>query len=209
MLLLATAATAGAQIGRRGPMLAEPRQWVGVALAFGNPGQVVDGSSGSTWNFGSATSFRLSGERTLANDITVGLAVSNASAPLRYTGTTATSACLGGCEATASFTQLLVTGRAGRYAYAGFQSSIEVGAGATIYSRFRRSDNDATLPPEKMDVDPTFTIGTNFAFAIRPTIQLFAVPEWGIIVHQRTGVPASSSTNNRYSAFRVGARYGF
>jgi hypothetical protein len=148
-------------------------------------------------------------ERATAGDMLVGLALSSASAPLRYTGTTASSACIGGCEATASVTQLLLTARVGRYAFSGFQSSIEVGAGATVYSRFHRSTDDAQLPPANRDVDPTFTLGTNFGFAIKPQFHLFVVPEWGIIIHQRTGVPASTSTNNRYSAFRFGARYGF
>lgn len=208
-MLLGMVAVAGeAQLPRRA-IQAPPTTWVGLAAVLQNPATVSDGATSSSWDFGSTTAFRLSLERARGSGAVFGLAVSHADAPLRYTTSGIGGACGGGCDATAGFTQLLLTGRTGRRASIGLQSSIELGIGATMYSGFRRDSDGSDLPPTSVDLDPTVTIGTSFGFALGPALEIYLVPEWGLQIHQRTGLSGSSDTFLSQSSFRLGARYGF
>src|SRR5690242_10214374 len=104
--LVAGASSARAQFPRRrgGSFSNEPGWWVGVSYGFMQPGNVNDGSSGSTWDFGytSVTSAELAKS---INGGTVGVLMNFATAPLTYTGSVA---CPASCSAHGDITQIML-----------------------------------------------------------------------------------------------------
>jgi len=205
LVLLLCASTLDAQIIRRPARSAEPPAWVGLGIGLTQGFDVADGSTGSTWNFGSSVQYRASLEKRVQGGATIGVSANFASVPLTYTGG-GVSGCPAGCDASANLTQVLGLFRAG--GGLGFHQVIELAGGATAYSNFHAQSGGAKLPPTGSDIDATFAFGYGFGFGFSPGTEIAVTQEFSTAVHQRTGLSASENNLPRIYTTRFGLRVG-
>lgn len=196
-------ARADAQFGRQQAAWS-PQWWTSVGLGMFQSQPVDDGSTSSSWDFGSTVQWRATLERELDRGSAIGLAMTFARAPLTYASSSSLANSCASCDADANITQVLATFHAGG-ARAGFHQVIELGLGATIYSGFRaRSDGHALAPGS--DADPAFAIGYGFGYGVGENTEVEAVQEVAASMHQSTGLAAGTNTVIRSYTTRLGVR---
>lgn len=211
MVLLATAAsTASAQVRKRAPVPAEPATWITLSAGLFNGNTVDDGSTGSEWRLGQATNpqIRLAAERSLQGQsgISIGVAGTYTHAPFTYIGTGGPSSCLQ-CAAHLDLVSLGVSFHAG--GGIGLHQVLEASAGALQYRNFKRDSDSSPLAPIGGNIDPYFTFGYGFGYTINPTTQVSVVQDFGLALHERTGLTSEQSNSLRLRTIRLNLRYGF
>lgn len=179
----------------------EPQHYMQLSVGLLSLGAVYDGSTGSTWDFGSgSTMYRATIEKSLQGGSAVGFAGGYAPVGLVYSG----PAC-GGCDASAQIWQALAFFHNG--AGIGFHQVIELTLGSTIYSNFRAKSGGAKLSPTS-DADLSFSFAYGFGFGLSPGTDLEIIQEIGDGMHQKTNQPANASSLNRIGVTRLGVRLG-
>ena len=193
------ASAADAQIIRGGLRFQEPTAWVSLGAGFQNTFDVRDGTTNSLWQFGDATQYVASIEKTISGGTSLGIRGTHARVPLFYNGSTAT-------DADANVSQVM-----GVFHFASgreFHTVIELSAGATIFSNFRSRTTDQGLEPASPDTDFSFAYAYGFGYNFSPTFAIDVVQDVSTVLHQKTGLGASESTSNRFSTTRLVARFG-
>jgi hypothetical protein len=215
LALAASSRAAAAQIlSMSGPT--EPLAWVSAGVGYLQTGSDVrDGRTGSIWRFGNGAQYRLGVEKSISNQSSLGLTVTHARMPLTYydvsvvppvpVGTPFDAACRNGCDAHASVQSLVASFHAG--GGIGIHQVIEIGAGATRYSSFRRDADDVALAPES-NLDASLSVGYGFGFPIGRTLQLTLVQDAAAVIHERTGLRGGQSSISQFYTTRLGVRYG-
>jgi hypothetical protein len=203
---LAVASSVHAQIVRAPVRSREPKAWVTGAVGYEQLGDVVDGSTQSTWRFGDAVQYRVSLEKPLQSNAAVGLAATFSQVPLTYQGNDFTGACAGSCDANANVTQLLALFHAGGNTF-GFSQIINLAVGARVYSNFRERVSGGKIGPTKPDPDVTFQFGYGFGYGFSPDFQLQIVQDLATTIHQRTGLAGGDRTMSQQYTTRIGIRY--
>ena len=199
LLPLVLAADAGAQIIRPGMRFREPAAWASFGAALQNTFDVRDGTTNSVWQFGDATQYAASLEKSISSGVSFGVRGTHARVPLFYSGTTAT-------EADANISQVMgvlhvASGRE-------FHSVLELSVGATIFSNFRSRTTDQRLEPTSPDSDFTFAYGYGFGYNFSPTFAIDIVWDVSTALHQKTGLSAGAGSSNRLQSTRLVARFG-
>jgi hypothetical protein len=210
VLLLVVASISDAQVILRGGRPAAPTAWIGLSAGLVQAVTVHDGSTNSQWDFGSATSYRASYEGVMQPGVTVGIAGSYASTPLLYTGgatTAGSTSCPAGCNAKARVMQLLGIVHSGGDRI-GFHQVLEATGGVTRYTNFKTQDSGQLLEPVHTDTDLAFSLGYGFGFGVTPTSSIEIVQEFGLSIHQKTGLAANSNNLPRSSTTRISFRMG-
>jgi hypothetical protein len=202
LLLAAHASLADGQIGRR-PVARRPINWFGAGVGIVQPYHLQDGVSGSSWEFGSGIEYAGRLLHPTRSGILIGAQASYSRAPLSYVSATT----CGRCEATARVTQLMGVARYGQ-GYA-FHPVYELSAGAISYSHFRETSTNAELAPRTRDYDFRFALAYGFALGLSPTASIEILQEIGTILHQKTGLPASTSNYPRVLVTRIGGKVAF
>ena len=206
-MMIVTATTAAAQVRRRAPLVAEPATWVTVSAGLFNGNTVSDGATQSTWDLGQATNpqIRVAAERALKgqSQISVGVAGTYQHAPFTYSGSSACSR----CAAHMDLMSLGLSFRAG--GGIGLHQVLEGSAGALFYRNLKRDSDNAPLPPTGGNVDPYFTFGYGFGYTINPNTQISVVQDFGLALHERTGLSSEQSNTLRLRTIRLNLRYGF
>lgn len=200
-LPLVLGGTAGAQIIRPGMRFSEPSAWVSLGAGLQNGFDVHDGTTGSTWQFGDATQYVASIEKTLTSGVTFGVRGTTARVPLVYSGSFTTT------DADANVSQLMAVLHvaSGRELH----SILELGAGATVFSNFRSRTTDQRLEPLSPDADFAFSYGYGFGYNVSPTFAIdVMIQDVATALHQTTGLSAGESTSNRSTTTRIVARFG-
>jgi hypothetical protein len=200
LLSLLATADAGAQIVRPRYQVGQPAAWLSAGAGFEQGFTVVDGTTRSRWEFGSATQYVASLEKTISTGTTLGLRAATAKTPLRYTGSTVT-------DADANVSQFFATIRAATGQ--GLHSVLELSAGATMYSNFRARPSGAALAPNAPDLDFAFAFGYGFGYALSPAFSIDVVQDITTSLHQKTGLSASEDSSVRLHGTRIVARLGF
>jgi hypothetical protein len=198
LIPLFLASEAGAQIIRPGMRFSEPGAWVSFGAALQNTFDVHDGTTGSVWQFGDATQYAASLEKTISGGTTIGVRGTHARVPLFYSGSAAT-------DADANVSQVfgalhVASGRE-------FHSVLELSVGATIFSNFRSRTTDQRLAPAS-DTDFAFAFGYGFGYNFSPTFAIDVVQDMSTSFHQKTGLGASESSSIRFNATRLVGRFG-
>lgn len=176
--------------------------WVGYAQ---NP-VVDDGSTGSSWDFGSGPQYRATLEYALGNESTLGVAGTYARTPLRYSDNGTTSGGCGDCDADATVQSLMALFHLG--GRPGFHQVIELGAGIKQYRDFQARTTKVTLPPSN-DTDFAFAVAYGFGYGLGGTTALQLVQEYASAIHQREGLPGNARSNSQQYVTRLGLRFGF
>jgi hypothetical protein len=197
---LLLAADAGAQIIRPGMRYREPAAWASFGAALQSTFSVRDGTTDTIWEFGDATQYAVSLEKTLSGGVTFGVRGTHARVPLRYSsGTTFTDA-----DANASQAMAVLHVASGT----GFHSVLELGLGATIFSNFRSRSPDQRLEPLSPDADVSFAFGYGFGYNFSPTFAIDVVQDMSTALHQKTGLSAGEGSSVRFNSTRLVGRFG-
>ena len=120
---------------------------------------------------------------------------------LRYDGGLL-SAC-NGCDADANVSQIFANLHIG--GGTGLHQVIDVNAGMTLFSNFRRTSGER-LDPSGMVSAFTFDIGYGFGNSLSPRFQLMLLQDWGLVIHKRMSGQTNNTANQ--TTTRIGARYG-
>ena len=191
---------ASAQIIHPRYQLSAPTAWVSFGAALQQAWTVSDGTTGSQWQFGSATTYGASIEKATASGIAVGLRGSTGMIPLTYAGPVNSS------DADARVSQLFGTVRLANGQ--GFHTVLELSAGATLYSEFRTRGTSLKLPPASGDADFSFAFGYGFGYSLSPRMSIDVVQDVTTAVHQKDGLSPSDDSTVRIHGTRITGRIG-
>jgi hypothetical protein len=198
--LLLASTHAGAQIIRARYGLQAPSVWVSGGAALQQAFSVTDGTTGTQWRFGSATTYGGSLEKALASGMTIGVRGSTALVPLNYAGAAVTF------DADARVSQLFGTLRLA--SGQGFHTVLELSAGATNYSDFRARNSAMKLEPLGGDTDFSFAFGYGFGYSFSPRMSIDVVQDVATSVHQKDGLSAGDDSTVRIQGTRIMGRIG-
>src|SRR5207248_5460817 len=163
ILLLCAASSLAAQFPRGRPS-AEPGTWADFGIGISQGFDIDDGSTNSSWQFGTGTQYVVALDRTMEQQSSLGVTATFGKLPLRYFG----GPC-GSCDADANVTQIL-----GHFHYGsglGFHQVFELGLGATIFSNFRERASGVQIGPTS-DADLSFRFSYGFGFGLTPGSEL-------------------------------------
>jgi hypothetical protein len=184
-----------------------PLNWMTISAGFMASPAVPDGTTTSTWDFGSSYPVKLTAERTVAQGVTLGVAVSYVRAPLVYFANVPSSAC-GACNAHATVATYGVLGHYNRNAR-GFGQVFEVFLGALQYGNFERDTPRGPLSPDKANVDFAFSVSYGFEYAFTSDWRLELIQDYMNAVHERENLPGNAQTLARFYLTRLVLRVGF
>ena len=203
--MLLTATSASAQIRRRAPIATEPSFWVSVGAGVYGANELSDGKTNSTWDFGEGTDwqYRLAVEKVLQNTFSFGGVVTYVDVPFVYHGPN----CESGCDAHLDLTSIGASFHAG--GGNGLHQVLEVSAGASMYRNLHRDSDGDELDPKGGNVDPFFTFGYGFGYTFNPTMALSIVQDYGLVLHERTGLRNDQSNTLTQRTTRLNFRMGF
>lgn len=206
ILSAALATAADAQIidsGRDRPsgFVGQPKAWASLFAGFAQHQGLCDAESESCWSFGDALQWRAAVDFPIGNGAQLGVVGTMAKVPLIYDGGLL-SGCTS-CDADANVSQLFGQLRIGGGSR--IHQVIDVTAGMTLYSNFRRTDG-TRLDPSGTVSNWTFAIAPGIALPLSPRAQIILAQEWGVVVGKR--VPGRSSNTAQTQTLRLGFRYG-
>jgi hypothetical protein len=203
--ILFVGSSASAQVRRRAPVTNDPAWWVSLGVGLYGANDVSDGATNSTWDFGRGTDWqvRLAAEKALQNQFSLGGTVTYVDVPFVYTG----PQCGGGCDAHLDLTSLGASFHAG--GGTGLHQVLEVSAGASMYRNLHRDLDGVKLAPTGGNIDPFLTFGYGFGYTFNPTMQLSIVQDYGLSLHERTGLSNDQSNTLIQRTTRLNFRMGF
>ncbi len=203
-LILVGASQANAQIRRRAPIANEPTMWGSLSLGLYGANGISDGQTASTWDFGNGTDwqYRASLEKALQNQFSIGGVATYVKVPFVYSGLSC-----GRCGAHLDLTSIGASFHAG--GGPGLNQILEASAGAAMYRNLRRDSDGQQLPPTGGNVDPFFTFGYGFGYTFNPTMQVSIVQDYGLVLHERTGLANDQSNTLTQRTTRLNFRMGF
>ena len=168
---------------------------------------IVDGSTGSAWNFGSAMQIRASLETRISQGASLGISVARASVPLRYflISQTALPETSCSCNASTNLTTVAVSFTAGG-GY-GFHQILNLGVGMNVFDDFREDGTGRLLAPTSGDKDFYLSFGYGVGFGLSEHFSIVLVQDYGVILHQRTGLSGDQDSYHQLLALRLGFRF--
>jgi hypothetical protein len=221
LLSFAVAPAAGAQFGTYS-RATEPSYWIGFgAAAFTGQG-VHDGATQSTWDFGQRTNwqYRASLEKAIQNQSSIGIVGTFVHVPFTYAGRPSTSdascATLAGCgtpnscsRCAAHLDMMSLSGQFHSGGGAGFHQVLDAALGATSYRNLKRDTDGSLLAPLKGNVDWSFDVGYGFGYGLSNSTEVTLTQDYGMVLHESTGLPSGTSNTNTLRMTRLGIRFGF
>lgn len=212
--LMTTAfASAGAQFSNF-PRTTEPAYWVSGGVGAMNGQGVQDGTTGSSWDFGQKTSWQYRGsiEKAIQNQSSIGMVGSFVRVPFTYSssGTIIPTGGATTCVQCAAHLEMMsVAGQFHAGGGTGIHQVLEIALGATAYRNLKRDSDGASLAPKGGNIDGSFTLAYGFGYGLSSTTEITLVQDYGLILHENTGLKSGSSNTNTVRSTRIGLRYGF
>ncbi len=208
LLLTVFAGSADSQVRRRVPAAPEPAAWMSLGLGLFNGNNVSDGATGSTWDFGQASNpqYRASLEKSINPTTSVGATGTFVRAPFTYFGPGGDNSCTR-CAAHLDVVTLGASFHAG--GGMGLHQVLEASAGVAQYRNLHRDSDGTALAPTDGNIDPYFTFGYGFGYALSPVAQISVVQDFGLAIHERTGLTSEQSNTLKQRTLRLNFRYGF
>jgi len=200
LLACATGTTVDAQIidSRGRGRVGTPAAWTSIFAGWTQHQSLCDADSGSCWAFGSALQWRGTLEFPMGNGVTIGAAGTHSRAPLIYVDGS------GSTDADANISQLLGQFRIG--GGAGIHQVIDVTAGMSLYSNFRRASDGARIGPTTTARNWSFALAYGFALPMSPRSQVILLQEFGYVIGKR--IPGQASNSAQTQTLRLGWRLG-
>ncbi len=213
IMLVVCAESSSAQIRRPAIRSGEPSAWLTGGLGFFTGNGVNDGRTSSTWDFGSSTNFqyRASLEKAIANQSAFGIVGTYVKVPFIYSSSSivppSEGATCGSCEAHLDMITVSATFHAG--GGPGFHQVIEASGGVAQYTNLTRDSDGAKLAPSGGNIDPIFSFGYGFGFGFGNNTQINLVQDYGIALHEKSGLANGVSNTNTVRNLRFSVRFGF
>jgi len=92
---------------------------------------------------------------------------------------------------------------------AGFHQVIEGNAGVVQYTNLERDSDGAALAPSNGSVDPIFSAGYGFGYGLNERTTINLVQDYGIALHEKTGLANGVRNTNSVRTLRFSMRFGF
>ena len=211
LMLILCAASLSAQRRQR-IFTSDPDYWVSGSFAGVSGQGVNDGKSASFWDFGNSTNWQYAAsiEKTLTGGSSFGVTGSFARVPFVYYGPAVpipggNGGTCNGCNANLDMTTVLATFHFG--SGTGFHQIIQFNGGVVNYANLKTKAGDKLAGGS--NTDPLFSIGYGIGYGFDDRTQLEFVPEYGIAIHERSGLSNDVSNTNRMSSFKLAFRRGF
>ncbi|NUQ94157.1 MAG: hypothetical protein HOQ11_00500 [Gemmatimonadaceae bacterium] len=203
----------------KGGLKKEPAGFVSGGIGLLAIQGVFDGTTQTGWDFSQALEYHAALEYGLGRGSSIGVTASYASVPLSYQqlvntpngpGVTATDAHVNVFDIGAQFA--LGPGSAG------FHQVVVINAGVIAFENFR-SDADACpasptyvcqtgrLRPTR-DLDPRLGIGYGFGYGFASRSEIYLIQEYGVALHQSTGLSGSDRRQYQQQTTKIGFRVG-
>lgn len=208
VLLSFAALPAQSQVRRRVPNIAEPSVWVSGGIGLFNANGVNDGATSSAWDFGNATTpqYRLSLEKSFSTNASIGATGTYTHVPFTYLSNGQS----GSCTECSAHLDMATVGASFHYGGGlGFHQVLEGAAGIVDYMNLKRDDDKSSLAPTGGNIDPYFTFGYGFGYTVNPQMEVSVVQDFGIALHEKTGLTSQDSNTLRQRTLRLNFRYGF
>jgi hypothetical protein len=208
LLSLLIALPAQSQIRRRVVRVVEPSLWGSLGVGLFNGNDVSDGETESVWDFGRSYNpqYRAALEKAISRTASIGLTGTYMHAPFTYIGP------VGDFDRTRTPGHLdVITLGASVHVGGGvgLHQVLEATAGALAYRNLERDSDRAALPPVNGNIDPYFTFGYGFGYSFDPITQISIVQDFGLALHERTGLTSEDSNTLTQRTIRLNFRYGF
>lgn len=213
MMAAASAATANAQYSGF-PSNTEPAVWLSGGIGAFNSQAVHDGGTQSTWDFGQKTSwqYRATIEKAIQNQSSIGIVATYVKLPFTYFGPGAAPAGITGATCSQCAAHLEMVSLAGQFhagGGVGFHQVLEIAIGATAYRNLKRDSDGAALAPTGGNIDGSFALGYGFGYGLSSNSEVTLTQDYGLVLHENSGLPSGTSNTNTVRAIRMSFRYGF
>ena len=204
-LLIAGTDIARAQIIR--PVFRnDPQAWTSLSIGWMQQQGFSNRDTGDQYEFGSGPQWRASLELPMGTGTTVGAVGTIAKMPLTFVAGSLprppTFTCFQ-CDADATISQLFGVLHMGDGV--GFHQVIDLAAGASMYSNFRRSDNGEKIIGSG-PTNFTFAAGYGFGYGFSQRAGITFETEYSLEILKRQAGNANN-TAQQYT-LRIGGRYG-
>lgn len=220
LVVAGPASTASAQIRGSRPRAVEPSYgwWFsgGANAVVLNP--IIDGKSGTRWDFGSDPMWQFRGtlEKALDQTSTLGIAAGYGVVDVHLSpegtipGGSATG-CLGaeGCSAQTELWSLMGQFRSGS-GNRGFQTLFTLAGGVNAYRNFKLKATGDSIPGlADMRTDIGGTLGGGVAYALGTGTVIELIQDFGIAWHSKEGLAEGQGRTYRSRTTRAGLRFHF
>jgi hypothetical protein len=191
----------------------EPSIWITGSAGLFTGNGVNDGRTGSVWDFGNSTNFQYRGslEKTIGTQSSIGLIGTYVRVPFTYRSTAIINpgdgASCGACEANLDMMTLSLGVHIG--GGQGFHQVIEGNAGVVHYTNLTRDSDGAELAPTDGNIDPIFSAGYGFGYGFNERTTINLVQDYGIALHEKTGLANGVRNTNSVRTLRFSLRFGF
>jgi hypothetical protein len=204
-LLVFGSAIAQAQIIR--PVFrSDPQAWTSLSIGWFQQQAFCNRDTGDCYNFGSGPQWRASLEYPVGTGTTVGVVGTIGKMPLTFVAGSlpkpSSFTCFQ-CDADANVSQLLGVLHMGDGA--GFHQVIDLAAGASMYTNFRRSDTGEKITGSG-PTNFTFVAGYGFGYGFSQRAAITFETEYALEILKRQAGNANN-TVQQYT-IRIGGRYG-
>lgn len=219
VMAIVSASAAGAQYSGF-PRVTEPAYWISGGVGAWNGQGVNDGTTSSSWDFGQKTSwqYRATLEKAIQNQSSIGIVATYMHVPFNYSSSNVGTGCpncstlTSGVSCASCAAHLDMVGLMGQFhagGGTGFHQVLEAAVGANSYRNLKRDSDGAALAPSGGNIDGAFSLGYGFGYGFSSNSEVTLVQDYGIILHEGTGLPSGTSNTNTVHSIRMALRYGF
>ena len=203
---------AGGQILKvpKGGLRRDPAVMVGASVGLLNIQDIYDGSTKTAWGFSQTIEYAGSLEFALSPGSAVGFTASYAHVPLLYVDSTqaATGAIPNGCcDAHVNAYTFGAQFSVGGGGAPGFHQLVVINAGVIAFEKFTADRGGRQLPPAR-NIDPRIAIGYGFGYGFGGRSEVFLVQEYGVALHESTGLSGNDRRQYQQQTTRLGIKYG-
>lgn len=221
LALLLDAPVARAQVISvpKGGLKKDPAGFVSGGIGLLSLQGIFDGTTQTGWDFSQALEYHAALEYGLGRGSTVGVTATYANVPLSYqqlvntpggSGVVATDAHVNVYDIGAQFT--LGPGTPG------FHQVVVINAGVIAFENFHADAGACPASPTYVcrtgrlapdrDLDPRLGIGYGFGYGFASRSEIYLVQEYGVALHQSTGLSGSDRRQYQQQTTKIGFRVG-
>jgi hypothetical protein len=194
----------------KGGLKHDPVVLVGASIGLFNLQDVFDGSTQTAWGFSQTLEYGASLEFAMSGGSAFGITGSYARVPLLYvdsiqaaTGRITPGCCDAHVNAYTVGAQFSIGGNGAP----GFHQLVIVNAGIIAFENFTADRGGQRLPPDR-NIDPRIAIGYGFGYGFGGRGEAFVVQEYGVALHESTGLNGGDRRQYQQQTTRLGIKYG-
>jgi hypothetical protein len=184
----------------------DPQAWTSLSIGWLQQQGFCNRDTGDCYEFGSGPQWRASLEFPIGAGTTLGVTGTMAKMPLTFVAGSiprpAGFSCLR-CDADANASQILGVLHMG--GGSGFHQVIDLSAGASLFSNFRRSDTGEKIT-DGGPTNFTFLVGYGFGYGFSQRAAITFETEYALMILPRQ--PGNSNNTAQQYTIRIGGRYG-